>query len=243
MLNKMTSQVPFLIFLALLTSCANPLPESSSTDTQETLFQTSTISALSAGDYEGDLTIAELKNQGDLGLGTFNALDGEMIVIDGEVYQVKSDGAATIAEDEVLTPFAAVTYFEPDQELTINTSLTCAQLQEQLDSQLLAAGAPYALKIDGQFSTMKTRAPQIETQPYPPLADALADQVEFEFQDISGTMVGFRLPDYMQGINAVGYHLHFLTADRQAGGHVLDCQTKNVAVSVDNIDALYVDIP
>lgn len=232
-----------LIYMAILMACTSGLNKAESPiNEDDTLYQTSTLSALIAGDYDGDLTIAELKNHGDFGLGTFNALDGEMIVADGEVYQARPDGVAYLAGDSVQTPFAIVTNFTADQSFTISDSLTCAQLQDELDNLLPVGDAPYALKIDGEFSTLKTRAPHKQSQPYLPLADALADQAVFDSQNITGTMIGFRLPEYMEGINAVGYHFHFLTADRQAGGHVLDCQVQNVEVEIDTIDEVQLDL-
>ena len=70
--------------LGLLASgCAAPRTE---------LFQYATINSLLAGVFDGDLTIAKLKRHGDLGIGTFNALDGEMLALDGQFYQIRSDG-------------------------------------------------------------------------------------------------------------------------------------------------------
>src|SRR3712207_1305730 len=79
-----------------------------------TLFQTSTIEALLDGNYEGDISFAELEERGDFGLGTFDALDGEMIALDGDFYQVRADGRAYAVDKQSRTPFAVVTFFEPD---------------------------------------------------------------------------------------------------------------------------------
>ena len=56
------------------------------------LFQASTIGALLDGAYDGDVTFAELAEHGDLGLGTLDALDGEMIALDGRFYRADVDG-------------------------------------------------------------------------------------------------------------------------------------------------------
>ena len=61
------------------------------------VYQTSTMGALLDGVYDGDVTIAELLTHGDFGLGTFNHLDGEMVVLDGVCHHLRSDGSATVA--------------------------------------------------------------------------------------------------------------------------------------------------
>ena len=241
MINKIT----LLICILFLSACAGQLPSSAAEedlDQDNTLFQTSTISALAQGDYAGDMTIDQLKEKGDFGLGTFDALDGEMIVLDGEVYQVRSDGSAIVAAGEDVTPFAAVTYFESDQSLSFDEAQDCATFQDALDGVLPDPTAPYAIQVSGTFPEMEVRAPYKQSRPYPSLADALADQAVFDYQNVSGTMVGFRLPDYLAGINATGYHFHFLTEDLKAGGHVLDCRTESVQVTIDALDKILVDL-
>lgn len=233
------SLIPLLIFMLVFAACA-PLPET--LGQHDTLFQSGTLSALNVGDFEGDYPMRDLKRHGDFGLGTFNALDGEMIVLDGEIYQARDDGIAYVADDLTLTPFAAITYFEADQSLTITDSLDCAQLQAQIDAALPALDAPYAIKVSGAFATLQVRAPQLQHAPYPTLTDALADQILFDSENIDGTLVGFRLPDYLAGANATGYHFHFISDDKQHGGHVLACQTSTVTVDIDTITRIYLDV-
>jgi acetolactate decarboxylase len=238
MFGKRLVPTLLLILLTLPTACIAPLPEAN----RDTLFQTSTLSALSAGNFDGAMTIAELKRHGDFGLGTYNALDGEMVVLEGQVYQVRDDGVPQLAEDSTQTPFAAVTFFEADQSLDVNETFDCVQLQAHLDSLLPTLNAPYAMKVSGEFDHLKVRAPHKESQPYPALTDALADQAIFESQNISGSLVGFRLPDYLAGANSAGYHFHFISADRQAGGHVLECQADAWTVEIDFIDDVTMDL-
>jgi branched-chain amino acid transport system substrate-binding protein len=234
-----------IILIFFLSACGRELPFSGGSDSaaqEDTLFQTSTISSLLQGDYDGDLTIAQLKQQGDFGLGTFNGLDGEMIVLDGIVYQVRSDGAALEAVGDEYTPFAAVTYFESEQSMPFEEPEPCTAFQETLDSVLPDPNAPYAIQVSGTFSEIQVRAPYKQHQPYPTLAEALEDQAVFNYENVQGTMVGFRLPDYLEGVNATGYHFHFLTEDMKAGGHVLDCRTGSVQVDLDGIEEILVDL-
>jgi branched-chain amino acid transport system substrate-binding protein len=239
--KKLAVFITTFVLITLLAACiVQPPPVASN---RESLFQTSTLSALEAGSYDGELTIGELKQHGDFGLGTFNALDGEMVVVDGQVYQVKDDGMAYLAQDNMQTPFAAVTFFEPDRSFSLNESLPCSQLQDHLDSLLPTVDAPYAIKVSGTFASLKVRAPHRQSPPYPPLAEALTDQAVFESHNATGDMVGFRLPDYMGGLNAAGYHFHFISVDRHTGGHVLDCQTADLSVEIDAIEHLDIEVP
>jgi len=70
---------------------------------EEKVFQVSTIKALLAGVYDGEVTFGQLKQQGDLGLGTLNGLDGEMVAVDGRFYQIKTDGVAYPVSDQTKT--------------------------------------------------------------------------------------------------------------------------------------------
>jgi acetolactate decarboxylase len=210
-------------------SSATPTPSTA----DDILFQYSTLDTLMAGVYDGDITAGELKQHGDFGLGTFNTLDGEMVVLDRTVYQVRSDGVAYSVADSVKSPFAVVTEFEADQTIEVDQALDCAGLQSYLDSRLPSLNVPYAVKISGVFAQAQTRSVPSQTKPYRPLAEVVKTQSTFDFTDVSGVMVGFRLPAYMAGVNAAGYHLHFLTADRKAGGHVLSCQVQNVKAELD----------
>jgi len=88
----------------------------------DVVFQSSTINTLLKGIYDGDVTFGELKRNGDFGLGTFNALDGEMIGLAGTFYQIKADGVAYPVEDSVKTPFAGVSFFAPDDTLELDTA-------------------------------------------------------------------------------------------------------------------------
>lgn len=237
---------PALLLAALVMSsslalgCQSPTPSQKADDV---LFQYSTLDSLMAGVYDGDITFGELKQHGDLGLGTFNTLDGEMVEVDHQFYQVKSDGVAYPVADDMKAPFAEVTYFAADQTIEVGDPLDCSQLQSYLDKRLPSLNVPYAIKITGVFAQLQTRSVPKQTKPYPPLAQVVKTQSTFEFSDVTGVMVGFRLPGYMSGVGAAGYHLHFLTADRKAGGHVLGCQVQRVTAEIDTTSELNMVLP
>lgn len=210
---------------------------------RDILFQTSTIGALMEGDYDGHITCKELKTHGDLGIGTFDALDGEMIVLEGKVYQIRADGKAYAPEGSLTTPFAAVTFFNADDTILLDRQLDYRELETYLDSLLPTGNIPYAIQIKGLFDYMKTRSVPKQGKPYPRLVEVVKDQPTYEFHNVRGTVVGFRLPGYMSGINVPGYHLHFITEDRRAGGHVLDCSTRNLTIQLDHTHAFFMALP
>jgi acetolactate decarboxylase len=200
---------------------------------RETLTQVSTINALMAGVYDGVLTCGKLKGYGDFGVGTFNALDGEMVVLDGQIYQVKSDGKVYEAPDTETTPFAAVTYFDPDLEVIIPAGTDLPGLQTALDSVIPSFNNFYAIRIHGTLKYLKVRSVPGQSKPYPPLTEVTAKQAVFEYNEVKGTVVAFRCPPYVNGVNVAGYHWHFLSDDRRTGGHVLGLQTGDVKTQLD----------
>jgi acetolactate decarboxylase len=201
---------------------------------RDTLFQTSTISALMKGVYDGNMTVGQLRPYGDFGLGTFQALNGEMVELDGIFYRANLDGSMSVVPDDTLTPFAAVTFIDADKVVAVNQQLGLTQLQSYIDTLLESQNLFYAIRIDGKFNYMKTRSIPEQTKPYPPLADAVKNQQVTEFHDIEGTIVGFRCPPYVDGINVPGYHFHFIDKARKSGGHVLDLLTSKVMLTVDS---------
>ena len=226
------------------TLSASPAPAPRvTTAPREMLSQYSTLSALKAGVFDGQLTIAELGRWGDLGLGTFNRLNGEMIVLGGVVYQVTADGEVHRVRPAQRTPFAVVTSFEPDMTRPAPGGATLAELEAAIDQMRPSDNLPYAVRVRGSFSSMLVRSVPAQQKPYPTLDEALTHQVEFPLEDVRGVLVGFWLPSYMAGANAAGYHFHFLTADRTAGGHVLDCQVDEAVVGLDQTARWYVRLP
>ena len=208
-----------------------------------TLFQTSTVDALLEGRYEGDVSFAELGDRGDFGLGTFDALDGEMICIDGSFYQIKADGRAYAVDGKTKTPFAVVTVFEPDTSETLSRAMDFEALCDHLDRVIGDGATCSAIRVDGRFDYVRTRSVPRQRKPYPPLVEVVQNQPTFELRDVSGSLLGFRFPDYAQGLNVSGYHFHFITADRSAGGHVLGCKLAGGELYIDHEGDLRLELP
>jgi acetolactate decarboxylase len=208
------------------------------------LFQASTIEALLHGAFEGDLSFAELAEHGDLGLGTLNHLDGEMIAIDGEFFRADVDGKVTPIEPEERTPFSVVTAFEPtvDERLS-DEELAHEELLARLDELVPADASSCAIRLDGRFDLVRARSVPRQEPPYRDLTEVVAAQHVFELRDVEGTMLGFRFPAYVEGIEVAGYHLHFIAADRKRGGHVLDSRSSELRARLDPSDDLHVELP
>lgn len=218
-MRRLTVVLPLLLVVLLVSRTG--LCQSAAD--RETLFQVATIDSLLQGVYDGFYPCALLPGHGDLGLGTFASLDGEMVVLDGVVYQVLADGSVRTAPEGESTPFACVTFFEPDFPLAAQDVRDYAHLRQVLDA--MVAEAPnmfHAFKATGRFTRVHTRSVERQERPWPPLAVAVRDQPEFTFENVHGDVVGFYCPEFVKGINVPGWHLHFLTQERDGGGHVLD---------------------
>jgi acetolactate decarboxylase len=219
------------------------VPQNLHAGNQRIFFQYSTIQALMAGVYDGDLTFRELEKQGNFGLGTLNGLDGEMIGVDGEFYQVKANGIAYPVPRTAKTPFANVTCFHPDQAIQISESGSLRDLEQNLTKLLPSPNLIYAIKITGTFPYIKTRSVPRQLRPYPRLTEVVKKQTVFEFYQVGGVILGFWTPSYLAGVNVAGYHLHFITANRLSGGHLLDCRLGKARVEISRLTEFKLQMP
>jgi len=210
---------------------------------REILYQVSSISALMEGVYEDSMALGDLRKYGDFGLGTFEALDGEMVELDGKFYQVKLDGTVAAVPDRLKTPFAAVTFFDNDKSYTLDRPVDLTGLQTYIDSLLPSRNLFYAVRVDGVFSNIKTSSVRAQSVPHLTLTEATESQQVSEFLDVEGTMIGFICPPYVDGVNVPGYHFHFLDKERKRGGHVLACTTSDVRITIDKTAGLIMALP
>jgi acetolactate decarboxylase len=210
---------------------------------RETFFLSAPFVALADGLYDGEVTFAELKRHGDLGLGAVAASDGELVLLDGRCHRVTHDGTVAAVPDSMTTPWAIATFFDPDWETEVTEPVDMAGLLRLLDSKIADPGLPHAFRVEGRFSQIRTRSVAGQKPPYRRLIDVIKDQVTFDLADVSGTIVGFRVPGYLEGVNVPGYHMHFLTADRKAGGHVLAFRAERLRAAADACTAVRVALP
>jgi acetolactate decarboxylase len=207
------------------------------------VYQTSTMGALLDGVYDGDVTIRELLQHGNFGLGTFNGLDGEMLVLDGVCYQLRGDGSAQVADADQRTPFAVVTWFDADRSFEVTEPVDRAGLKARIDESLPSTNLIVAVRVTGDFSVIRTRTVTQQHWPYPAFTEATQDQQEVAFSDATGTLAGFRMPDYEQGVSVAGYHSHFIDAERRHGGHALDYLLTRGRVDISVRSDLHLSLP
>lgn len=207
------------------------------------VFQTSTVQALLAGAFDGDVTLGQILEHGDLGLGTLNGLDGELIVVDGRAWKADLDATLSRPEPSCKTPYAVVVSFSPGPSTALRGPFQASDLDRHLGEQIEAGQRPTAIRIDGRFESVRVRSVPKQKRPYPTLSEAIAQQRVSELTDVSGTMVGFLFPDALNGIEMVGSHLHFVNQDRTRGGHVLGYTLTEAIAYADSVTRLRVELP
>lgn len=193
------------------------------------LYQYSTMAALMDGAFSGTTTVEKLLQHGDFGIGTFEGVDGEMILLDGEVYKTDSFGISSLQPKDAILPFANITKFSSNYKIIGDA--TFENLAEKI-GDYLNPNYFYAIKITGDFRKMDTRSPKKHEKPYPPLLDILKTQSIFNYENTSGTIVGFFSPEYVQGVGIGGLHLHYISDDRTQGGHVFNFDIKDATIEV-----------
>lgn len=209
----------------------------------EVLYQVSTLEALLEGAYDGQASVGQLAQLGDFGLGTLEGLDGELVVLDGAFFQVRTDGLAYPVEPERLSPFANLVYFKPDRGLALDGPLDMAALTKALDQSLPSLNLFYAVRLDGEFDVVVARSVPAQEKPYPGLAQVVAKQSVFNLEKVRGTLVGLRCPELAKGINMPGYHFHFLDHQRSKGGHVLSLRLAKGRARIATIGSLHLMLP
>ena len=101
----------------------------------------------------------------------------------------------------------------------------------------------YAIKLTGNFRRIKTRSVSKQEKPYRPLVEVTASQHEFEATNIRGTLLGFYCPPYVTGLNVPGYHMHFLSDDKDFGGHLLAFEMESGMLQLDQINNFSLKLP
>lgn len=209
---------------------------------EHTAFQIGTLDALMAGRYDGDATVGELLEHGDLGIGTVEHLGGELVVLDGRAVVVDGDGLVHDVAPSTRTPFAVVVRFAPLVERRLEGPVGLDELHRELDD-MLPADAVVAVRVDGAFTDLRLRSVHTQHPPYPPLVEVTRHQREWMVDSSAGTVVGFRFPVESLGTEVPGHHLHFVADDRSSGGHVLDLTMQHGTARLDAGDELHVELP
>ena len=207
------------------------------------LYQISTLQALLAGEYDGTVSVGELLSQGEMGLGTLDKLAGEMIIWEGIAYQACVDGKVYKVDKAMTSPFANVAKVRNGKIVSISFSGSYDVLKKILNEKFPKENKPVLFCIRGAFQKLSYRSVPAQKKPYRPLVDVVKEQVVFEKDAAKGMIVGFRFPDYMAGINATGFHFHFLSEDKTFGGHLLGVESGDIRVTASTLNMLSVFLP
>lgn len=212
---------------------------------RETINQIALLQSLTLGYFDGSISVKNWKKFGDTGIGTFEGLDGEMIVLDGVVYRANVDCKINVVADNVTVPFSNVTFFDKDFSVKLNNVADKAALEKILNAAVEKNGVNsfYMIKIKGNFDSILVRSESGQKKPYPTLVQALKDQNEKTLQNINGTIVGLYCPNYMAGLNSAGWHFHFVDDTKTYGGHVLQLKINSGTADFDKTENFAMRLP
>ncbi|HET7229845.1 MAG TPA: acetolactate decarboxylase [Longimicrobium sp.] len=227
---------------------------------QSTLWQLTPVAPFWNGVYDSAATVGELRRHGDLGVGMFARVNGELVVVDGEFYQADSTGTIIPTTDTQPVLFAVLTRWRGGTPLTVDPGLQyCVQcgsgtppagdttFQTTLNRELAEAFHTrnwlYSLRLTGTFTNLVTRSFAEQTPPYQCWTDVVKGQKIHTDSVATGTMVGFLEPIFVGSISIIGYHLHFISEDRTRGGHVLSFTTGAVRLEAAPLMNIQIPVP
>lgn len=196
---------------------------------KETINQIALLQSLTLGHFDGSISAKNLRKLGDTGIGTFNGLDGEMIFLDGVIYRANENCKINVVADAETIPFSNVTFFEKDFSVKLENISGKIALENKLNELVKKNGENnfYMVKIKANFDEILVRSEKGAKKPYPTLVKALETQKEISQKNIAGTIVGLYCPKFMSSLNSVGWHFHFISADKNFGGHALEMKIKS----------------
>jgi acetolactate decarboxylase len=223
----------------LLTGCT------SAQTAGKSLYISGTYGSLSRGVYDGDVTIADLTRQGDFALGNFNAIDGEMVAVDGKYYRIGPGGLLNSVDDNMRMPNTTATFFKADKVITIDKPMSYQELQQYINGHLPTQNIFYAIKLNGKFESIKARTLTKMNQPYPstPYSTITQNEPTFNFDNVDVVMAMTIGPTQMKELVYPGYHAHFISSDGKSGGHVIDGRISKGLAEVEFLPEFTVILP
>lgn len=213
---------------------------------RETINQVALLQSLTLGDFEGSITVKEWKTFGDTGIGTFDGLNGELVALDGIIYQGDQNCTAHVMKDTDTIPFSNITFFEKDFSIALSNIDGKAALESKLGECLKKEGENnfYMVKIPAEYAEILIRSEAKQSKPYPTLVQALEKtQKEVTLTNVRGTIVGLYCPTFMSSLNSVGWHFHFISEDKKFAGHVLNMKVKSGEAQFDKTEKFAMRLP
>lgn len=243
MLNKNVAILAIILVSIFAISSVNAVNMITQDDS---MHQVSLMQSFMHGAYDGVISVGELKSNGDTGLGTFEGVNGEMIVLDGVVYQAKADGSVNVMNDYEKVPFATVTHFDNDATINDISAKNFDELTAKLDKEIekLGKNNMYVVKIKCECSNITVRSVEKQEKPYKEFTEVAAvDQKVFNYTNQSGTLIAIYFPEFMNELNMHGWHIHFINDAKDKGGHVLGLTMENGYGEVDEIHDFDMKLP
>ncbi|KAK5946716.1 hypothetical protein PMZ80_000859 [Knufia obscura] len=208
------------------------------------IYQYSIINALMAGVADSGIPVSQFTSKGNQGIGTFTKIQGELVLLDDKVYQLQASGSIRTAGPEEQLPYAVATQYEPQR--TIRTPLKdkddIDRVLEEFNDH--AGNLFMSYRVDGRFKKLKARTVRGQEYEGQPLSELGSKQAVQEYEDIEGTIVGFRAPAAWQGFMVAGEHMHFIDRDRNVGGHLLELESDGeVEFGVAVVNNVHIELP
>lgn len=231
-----------LLFTVAVAAAALTLPTATAGSIDSGyLRQIGTYDYLVSPDYDGLGPLGDATSGATIGLGTFDHLNGELVMLGGTIYRVPTTGVPIEVSPSTRTPFVQAIDFTPQSKARVARGTECADLGPVITELAGTTNGIIAVRVHGTFKKLTTRSVPRQSKPYPPLSEVVAEQVEFDLGRAKATLVGFWQGPSMAGVGAPGLHLHGLTTDRDAGGHVLSCTVGKVRIAVQTTSGVIIE--
>jgi acetolactate decarboxylase len=212
-----------------------------------TLYQVALFQSVAQGEYYGAISVGEFKQHGDFGMGIFESVNGELIMLDGIVYQALFDGTVAVPSDDYMIPYGNAAFFEADIDGGSISAASVSELEQLLNKKIIEKHGRnqfYFAKIHGDFPYVAVRSELKQEKPFKMLNIALkTDQRKYEYANIMGTIVGLFCPAYMNSMNAPGWHFHFISDDKTKGGHMTEAALKDCQLQVHKMSRFIAEMP
>lgn len=211
--------------------------------TRGDVVQVHTVSSLMEGRYDGEVTIGQLRGRGSFGIGTLQGLDGELVVVDGEFWNIGTDGVAHVPSDDSLVPFAVLAELDDPITFAVEGPLSHDVFEAEIHRRLPDPDDCWVIVATGRFESVTFRSVAHQTPPYRPFAEVLlADEVLLH-ASLDATLVGFCFPDWASELDVPGFHFHMLSADHATGGHVYDHTVARAEVTLSQCRTMHLEVP
>ena len=207
------------------------------------VYQFSLVNALMAGVVDSGISVEALLAKGNQGIGTFARMNGELLMLDGKVYQLLAEGKTRVADETDQIPYAVGTKFVP--QTTVDVELKSKESVDQVlnDFNKHSANVFMIYRFDGRFRKLKCRTVRGQEYDGQPLSELGKNQHVQNYEDIVGTIVGFRTPEIWQGFFVAGEHMHFLSDDKTVGGHILELTDATGKMSMATATNVHIELP